>query len=307
MQLNLADTYNDMIRKYDVLQSKINDDIIYSNMIGEFITPNCYVTIRSRTGGPGKKYLPNGHTCVFPDKMAIQELLEKIEKRIYEGEKVIFNEKLPGGIKLLYISTYVVDALNDYFGLPNGSNENLRDKQYNENTFTGNSEASLFAFKGKECAMCVERSLAAHCCFHVIHENETMKKFNAFPYNSFYHRTNATHIDRREGIGGHAMCVLLPEDRELQKMYFVDPSLGAKVINNNGEKYDVPAIYGLDVEEQRKFRTNQAVAPKNLLYCKICKDYKQISKIGYCTVRTRLANLRDMSLNNSDNEEFNSR
>lgn len=238
--------------------------------------------------------------------MAMQELLEKIEKRICEGEKFIFNEKVPGGIKLLYVSTYVVDALNDYFGLPNANNENLRNKQYNENLFTGNSEVSLSAFKGKECAMCVERSLAAHICFHVIHENEVMKKFNAFPYASFYHCTNATHIDRRECISRHAMCVLLPEDSELQKMYFVDPSLGAKVINN-GEKYDAPAIYGLDVEEQRKFRMNQAVAPKNLLYCKIFKDYKQISKIGYCTEITRLANLRDMSLNNSDNEEFNNR
>lgn len=306
MQLNLENTYNNMIQKYNVLQSKINDDIVYSNMIGDFITPNCYVTVQSKREGPGKKYLPNDNTCVFPDEMAIQELLKKIEKRIYEDEKIIFNEKVPSGIKLLYLSTYVVDALNDYFGLPNANNENLRYKQYNENPFTGNSEANLSIFKGKECAMCVERSLAAHVCFHVIHENETMKRFNAFPYDSFYHRTNATHIDRREGIIGHAMCVLLPEDRELQKMYFVDPSLGAKVINN-GEKYDVPAIYGLEVEEQRKFRTNQAVAPKNLLYCKICKDYKQISKIGYCTDGTKLANLREMSLTNSDNEEINSR
>lgn len=306
MQLNLENTYNNMIQKYNVLQSKINDDIVYSNMIGDFITPNCYVTVRSKREGSGEKKFKNGHTCIFPDKMAIQELLKKIEKRIYEDEKVIFNEKAPSGIKLLYISTYVVDALNDYFGLPNANNENLRDKQYNENPFTGNSEASLSVFKGKECAMCVERSLAAHVCFHVIHENETMKKFNAFPYDSFYHRTNVTHIDRREGIMGHAMCVLLPEDRKLQKMYFVDPSLGAKAINN-GEEYSIPAIYGLNAEEQRKFIMKQAVVPKNLLYCKICKDYKQISKIGYCTDGTKLANLREMSLTNSDTEEINSR
>lgn len=54
MELNLANTYNDMIRKYNVLQSKINDDIVYSNMIGDFIPPNCFVTVRSRREGPGK-------------------------------------------------------------------------------------------------------------------------------------------------------------------------------------------------------------------------------------------------------------
>lgn len=260
MSIDLLKTYDDMIRDDTTTQKRL-DDVFNSVYIPYFVRPN--LRINQRAGHKSNGEFVEG-THIYPDRESITEILTMLQDIINSNPNFINQCQNNELGTVLYILEIVNQCINKYFGSTENINErdnifHFGDKDPNEYM------ANLSEFKGKNSAVCIERTLAAHVALCVIANNSELK--NVFPYKPFMHFTICNlDIEKMGPAEGHALCGII--SRNSNKVFLLDPTNYGKVEKREtGEQEYIYGVYELDEGETDSLFNGDVVVPE-LFRCK---------------------------------------
>ncbi len=272
MRINLLKTYNDMIKSSQTTQKDV-DTLHNSVCMDYFLRPDLKIYQRA-----GRRYdgelIPG--LCIYPDEKCICEMLNNLQNSL--DEEILESSETPPAKMITYLLGHVYECVTNYFGTTQ-SHDNA-DKVFYEDTNSGERLAKLSDFKGKDCAECIERALAAHIVMCVLAEDPAIKDKGIFQCISFMHFTwiKCNVAQPSSASGGHVICGLISQD-ENKTVYLFDPSSYGK-IKYDAKEWDVYAIYELTREEAKTLFEGDAVEPQ-LIYTKNIEGVEQISHRAY--------------------------
>ncbi len=270
MSVNLIKTYDDMIKNSKVTQ-KMVDKVCDTNMY-YFLRPD--LKIYQRVARNSKMEVIGG-LCIYPDEQCMHELLNDIQIAV-ERQKSLNNVKNKKGAKFIDILININKSINKYFGTCISSK--MEDSIFHDCDIKKERLAKLSDFKGKNCAICIEKSLAAHIIMCVLAKDKEVEKMGIFPYKSCMYTTNCQrHIEKSPySSGRHAVCILEPKLKNAP-VYLLDSNFGRVKIKEENVEGPAPGIYELTNEESNTFlKKGGAIEPK-LVYDIYMNGITQVS------------------------------
>lgn len=288
MSINLLKTYNDMIKSSNITQKDI-DAVHNSIYMDYFLRPDLKLYQRPTKNSKGE--ITDGF-CIYPDEQCICELLNNLQNSLDE-KRLEASEINPTGM-IIYLLEKINAGIINYFG--SVQNTNSVDTMFYADANSGETLAKLSDFKGKNCAECIERALAAHTVLCVFANDVEIKRRGLFPYTPFIHVTSYQgHVDKSSSAGGHAVCGLISHD-ENKTMYLFDPTNYGKIKQN---KKEMPAygIYELTGEEAKTLFEGGAVEPQ-LIYARHIEGVEQTSHRAFSKRPSEFKKLMEKYKNN---------
>lgn len=270
MSINLLKTYYDMIRHCKTTQRDI-DDVNNAIYVEYFLKPDLRLNQRAGRDSRGE-FIEGNH--IYPDIDCIRELLNSMQTYLDAHKEVLEHPENVDLGMIRYMSQLATFFVKQYFGSTENV-ENIEHIFYDE-VGAGTKMAKLSDFKGKNCAECIERTLATHIILCVLSNDEEIKRKGLFPYTPFMHFTNyCAHIDRNAGSGGHAVCGLISQGENNKKVYILDPTNLGSIRDATGQK-NILGLYELTSDEAITLFQGGAIAPQ-LIYSKNYNGVTQLS------------------------------
>lgn len=276
MEFELSKTYEDMLNHTTATQEEI-DNARLTSKIGYFLSQNLGMIDKTVTDIHGN-LKANSVSRIYPDRECISELLNEIENYFNSD---VFLHAIRNGNKidvLLHALDIISRSISQYFG--SGKDVEKNSLAFHYDVGKQCRLALLSDFKGKNCAKCLERSLATHTLLSVISNNTKMREDGMFPYTPFIYFTscNLDINNKSSSWESHALCGLI-HNLDNDKMYLFDPSVFGEVIYNEKKLY-VPAIYALSIGEMESLMKGNIITPE-LLLVKENSDIYQNNSISY--------------------------
>lgn len=266
-EINLLKTYEDMISNDHTTQGQLDNsyNAIYMDY---FIRPDLRINQRAGHKSNGD-FVEGMH--IYPDRKCIYELLRNIEYTL-KSNKIDFKKSKLG--TLLYISELINFYITEYFG--NSENISKTDEVFHIANNSSEKMANLSDFKNKNCAVCVERALAAYMVLSVIANDPVLK--SVFPFRPYYSVMEYCKNTIESGFESHALCGIVSRDNN-REVYLFDPSNCGMIKDSNGNKNYVYGLYELSEEEIERMYNGETIEP-TLFRCNHLDGITQISHRG---------------------------
>ncbi len=272
MGIDLLKTYEEIINSDTTSQAQL--DSYYNALYMDFfVRPELRINQRAGHKSNGE-FVEGIH--IYPDKDCICELLQQVQNRLnHLNSDEVSTFKSYKYSALLFITDLVNSCVTKYFYEPNNSNEFDEASVFHlGNSDSSEQMANLSDFKKKNCAMCVEMSLASYIVLYVITNNYDLKEF--FPFKPYFSiLCLCSNIAEKKEYEGHALCGLISRDNN-KEIYLLDSANYGMIEYDDGRKQYVHGLYELSEDEVDLMFNGGAIEP-TLFRCKHINGLKQIS------------------------------